>query len=95
MKKAGCGECRVSFFYACSSPGRGSLVEGEGSGRVLSLDIKLGVILGDSDSPDSVGEKGSVDCRLPANWESNPSGTLIRIVRIEVVEHAQNPAMPH
>ena len=54
--------------------GRGNLLDGEGSVMFLALDIKLGVIIGDDlDSADSSGEVGSVDCRLAAIWESNPS----------------------
>jgi len=70
-------------------------VDGEGShGSVglCPLYIKLGVILGDSDSSDSRREKGSVDFRLAAIGESSLTAPLC-IVRIEDVEHLQDPAM--
>ena len=65
-----------------------------GKCRVLALDIKRGAIFGgDLDSTDNLGENYSIDCRLAAIWESNPSAPLIRIFEIEVVEHPPDATM--
>lgn len=80
------------YRYVCSPRKRKSGGWG-GKFRGVSLDIKLGVILGYSDSSDRAGEKGSAGCRLLAIWESSPSAPLLRIVEVEVVGPRQDPAV--